>query len=1523
MNKTEITYAASKEDIPKTSPVNDYLTELQNNQDRIFSGEMEIFIAPKFRVEDEDFFFPIFEISVELEPVYGDESNEFQRAMYCASRTLDILKNLEVDGYFKVIAKENGAIRLASRLAIPIEFQGAFAHFVLKELPIEYGLEFIEPTDSPEPLLTNGFHNDPSSLGGLLSFHSEIMDGCWRDLSMAEFTALIQGNPDPESYIAFVAWLTCFQALNPDESDSKFAQELSKYKVLLDGDTILPFNPQQIKKPPKALSLDAVQTHLTSKGIRSKVEKRGESLAISFDKLPCPMCGRTDTRAWAYPPFYRLKCFNARCEASYEGEGVPLITWAGLVNEYQDRQDSISQTCYFAPPESYMNCDQARAIVPQTLSTALETGESALLLVTPGVGKSHGALEYLASHCTGKTIIYSCLNKALKNEAYQKCLDFASDKSKIHNLEARDALCSMKDEHKRVVELGYSPGKIMCANCSHKSTCPYQLQRQNIGPGIHFVTHAMLRYLEEYIPGPDLIVLDENLLQGFVTDEFATEADMRTLMKVFHGQEKVFVENIIAIGSHFATQTAASSSGQMAIINSHRLSEYYSSEDTFLDYFGRKYEWTPDQIDEAIDLSWTVFADRDEKALHDESLNYKAAKWIRGLTRQEPHQFSYIQATPAGEVRFRTKEIVKLGFGLAPVVILDATGDPKLAKALTGKSHTVHRADVRWEGRGIHIKQKLSKSNLAKKSDSDLKNILRKAIENISAEKILILSHQRIKGASFKSKILGMANSLSPEKEFAFHHFYGPRGINDYADYEAVIVLGLPIPNISMKWQEALILFPEEADEAIRNSWVELNTNWELTQCFHRIRPIYQEQTEFVFAGDPWPNWLPSPTKVIDESRDTNKVDKAFNILKPIVQAFGFVNRDAAFLAGVLQKRHENLFEQFKSDFYKMDDWLTASNLHEQLRYAKNNRTCISCLGNQQFGNSAKLSATKLLLYNIAKLQIDYDISQYNLTENFCHETLKISLYHVAKLMDNETVYVSEKQFKKVMQKIKAWNPELQDFKVKSGYGKGHDIKGIGLRDQVREFYGALNASDLFPNTNLNSIEFNEQPSGEPLPDGVIVVELNRTSYDSVTVWEKDRTKTMSLKDCVKKIGNLPSSGGSDQDAPKVVTNDGKRLAKEMLDQNVSASIHDVFLSERILKNGRASSRHITEGGLFQRYELQSDMVRSWSGLQQIAVSQLQSIEKQELGWVLGVETEMMRIAAKMERNGILVDKAHLESLEKDHPQFVDKALNRIQPDGRFYDEIDQLGEVSARMVSKLDGIPRDEALRSCFIPAPGNKFIIADYKQQESRILAGLSGDEHMLAVFESGTDFYEYVGEMFEAETGVAFDRKHMKQVVNAINYWASAEKVHQILKDKGYVIQECDIISAVGKYRQEFSKLFAWRDEAVRQAKKDGIVKTANGRRQYIDESIKTAKISNYVVQGTAADGFKHALTMLDSELDGTNARIAHTMRDGLIVEAEAESAPQVERLVQAIMENAFDGMVQGVKFPVDIYIADSWG
>ena len=101
--------------------------------------------------------------------------------------------------------------------------------------------------------------------------------------------------------------------------------------------------------------------------------------------------------------------------------------------------------------------------------------------------------------------------------------------------------------------------------------------------------------------------------------------------------------------------------------------------------------------------------------------------------------------------------------------------------------------------------------------------------------------------------------------------------------------------------------------------------------------------------------------------------------------------------------------------------------------------------------------------------------------------------------------------------------------------------------------------------------------------------------------------------------------------------------------------------------------------------------------------------------------------------------------------------------------------------------------LRSCFIPAEGHQFVIADFSQIEARVLAWFAGQQDLLEVFRRGEDIYTYA-----ARQQGSTDRQFGKVLILALGYGMGAVKFVETAATYGVKLDQDTALDAVQTWR-----------------------------------------------------------------------------------------------------------------------------
>lgn len=268
----------------------------------------------------------------------------------------------------------------------------------------------------------------------------------------------------------------------------------------------------------------------------------------------------------------------------------------------------------------------------------------------------------------------------------------------------------------------------------------------------------------------------------------------------------------------------------------------------------------------------------------------------------------------------------------------------------------------------------------------------------------------------------------------------------------------------------------------------------------------------------------------------------------------------------------------------------------------------------------------------------------------------------------------------------------------------------------------------------------------------------------------------------------------------------------------------------------------------------------------------------------------------------------------------------------RLHADFRQIGAPTGRFACtnpNIQQVPHAVEYRRCFSGYPeGRKLVIADYSQIELRILAEFSGDRGFIDAFNSGADLHRVTAsQVFNVplEQVTKEQRDFAKRLNFGVVYGIGAQRFAMMT---GLSVTEAENVLRryFGTYRQLDNYLREAADAAVR----DRQARTASGRlvrfrydendRQQISMTQRNGK--NTPIQGTSADILKRALRLLKEQLQGTNAQIVNIIHDEIVVETDADEAPDVAVKVEQVMCAAGREYLQTVPVKVETEIADEW-
>ncbi|HGC8019383.1 TPA: DNA polymerase I [Streptococcus pyogenes] len=269
----------------------------------------------------------------------------------------------------------------------------------------------------------------------------------------------------------------------------------------------------------------------------------------------------------------------------------------------------------------------------------------------------------------------------------------------------------------------------------------------------------------------------------------------------------------------------------------------------------------------------------------------------------------------------------------------------------------------------------------------------------------------------------------------------------------------------------------------------------------------------------------------------------------------------------------------------------------------------------------------------------------------------------------------------------------------------------------------------------------------------------------------------------------------------------------------------------------------------------------------------------------------------------------------------------------RYVQDLTQTGRLSS-VDPNLQNIPirleQGRLIRKAFTPSHEDAVLLSsDYSQIELRVLAHISGDEHLIAAFNEGADIHTStamrVFGIDKAADVTANDRRNAKAVNFGIVYGISDFGLSNNLG-----ITRKQAKSYIDTYFERYPGIKAYMENVVREAKDKGYVETLFKRRRELPDinsrnfnvrSFAERTAINSPIQGSAADILKIAMINLDKALQagGFRAKMLLQVHDEIVLEVPNVELTAIKKLVKDTMEAAVD---LAVPLCVDESTGQSW-
>ena len=397
------------------------------------------------------------------------------------------------------------------------------------------------------------------------------------------------------------------------------------------------------------------------------------------------------------------------------------------------------------------------------------------------------------------------------------------------------------------------------------------------------------------------------------------------------------------------------------------------------------------------------------------------------------------------------------------------------------------------------------------------------------------------------------------------------------------------------------------------------------------------------------------------------------------------------------------------------------------------------------------------------------------------------------------------------------------------------------------------------------------------------------------------------------------------------------QLEAEMERGGVTAVFRDIEMPlmpvlARMERNGvRLDTDALAETGrLFQ-----SRMEQLEAEIYQLAGHPFSITSPRQVGVVLFDELRLSERARKTKGGQYSTSEEVLESLRTRHPivekilahrglkkllgTYVDALPRLVNPEtGHIHTSFNQAVTATGRLSSSnpnLQNIPvrgdDGREIRKAFVPEPGCIFFSADYSQIELRIMAHLSGDEHLIQDFREGKDIHAATAARIFKKPLEAITRDERRKAKTAnfgIIYGISAFGLAERME-----VSRTEAKELIDNYFATYPKVRDYMRESVEQARRRGYIETLFHRRRYLpDINSANAVVRGYAernavnapIQGTAADIIKRAMVGIDRRLaeEKLRSKMILQVHDELNFSVQPEELDRVRRIVVEEMEGA---------------------
>lgn len=286
---------------------------------------------------------------------------------------------------------------------------------------------------------------------------------------------------------------------------------------------------------------------------------------------------------------------------------------------------------------------------------------------------------------------------------------------------------------------------------------------------------------------------------------------------------------------------------------------------------------------------------------------------------------------------------------------------------------------------------------------------------------------------------------------------------------------------------------------------------------------------------------------------------------------------------------------------------------------------------------------------------------------------------------------------------------------------------------------------------------------------------------------------------------------------------------------------------------------------------------------------------------------------------------------------YVDALPALVNPKtGRLHTSYNQAVTATGRLSSNnpnLQNIPirttLGKEIRKCFIPANEDfTLLAADYSQIELRIIASLSGDEHLCNAFRAGEDIHlataAKIYGMDKSEISKE-QRANVKSVNFGIIYGISSFGLAQQLG-----ISRKEASELIEQYFESYPRVKQYIESCKQNAREKGFAQSICGRRRYLKDinslngnlrAFAERNAVNMPVQASSADMIKIAMVKIHQRMqaEGLQSKMIMQVHDELVFDVYK---PELEKMKGIVEQEMVNAMKLNVPIVVEMNSGENW-